>query len=86
MINKLRHVIEKYFNFALVDYHISTKLEREDFFEPSSAHLKVSWQLQKMLASRLEVVDVSVTWVNNDCFNVNLNGTTYGVRTVVFKQ
>ena len=86
MINKLRHVIEKYFNFALVDYYISTKLEREDFFEPSSAHLKVSSQLQKMLASRLEVVDVFVTWVNNNCFNVKIDGTTYGVRTVVFKQ
>ncbi|MFA7030184.1 MAG: hypothetical protein WC179_07925 [Candidatus Cloacimonadaceae bacterium] len=86
MTNKITTIIEKYFGFALVDYYISTKLEREDFFEPSSAHLKVACQLQKLLASRLEVVDVSVTWVNNNCFNVKIDGTTYGVRTVVFKQ
>ena len=86
MTNKLAHVIEKYFGFAWAEYHISTKLEREDFFEPSSAHLKVACQLQKMLASRLEVADVSVTWVNNTCFNVKIYDTTYGVSTVVFKE
>jgi|LSQX01.1.fsa_nt_gb hypothetical protein len=86
MIDRLTNIIQKYFGFAWAEYRIGTKLEREDFFEPSSAHLKVAGQLQKLLASRLGVVDVSVTWVNNTCFNVKIDGTTYGVRTVVFKQ
>lgn len=86
MTNKIVLIIKKYFGFAWSAYSIGTKLEREDFFEPSVAHLKVSSQLKKLLASRLGVADVSVTWVNNTCFNVKIDGTTYGVTTVVFKQ
>lgn len=86
MIDRLATVITKYFGFAWAEYHIGTKLERDDFFLSSAAHLKVASQLQKMIASRLGAADVSVTWVNNICFNVKIDGTTYGVRTAVFKQ
>lgn len=86
MTNKLAHVIEKYFGFAWAEYHISRKLECEDFFELSIAHLKVACQLQTLLTSRLGATEVVVTWINNTSFNLKIDGNTYGVRTAVFKQ
>jgi hypothetical protein len=86
MLNKIISILEKYFGFAWAEYHIGPKLPREDFFEPSSAHLKVACQLKTLLTSRLGATEVVVTWVNNTSFNLKIDGDTYGVRTVVFKQ
>jgi len=86
MLNKIITILEKYFDFPWAEYHISRKLECDDFFELSLAHLKVACQLQTLLTSRLGATEVVVTWINNTSFNLKIDGNTYGVRTAVFKQ
>lgn len=84
-IYKVQNVIQKYFSFNWAEYNIGSKLPREDFFEPSAAHLKVACQLQTLLASRLGASEVVVTWVSSTSFNLKVDGQSVGVTTVVFK-